>query len=184
MGKTDIADIAGKMVKLLQPLSSEDRHRVVKGSMTLLGEVSSLDSRNEQGGAESREENAAPLSSRARMWMKQNQISLEKLQEAFQIENGQAEVILSDIPGGDKREKTRNAYVLTGVANYLTQDSPTFTDAAARALCESSGCYDKGNHATALRGKGNLFAGSKEKGWTVTGPGLKHAATLIKGLGQ
>lgn len=182
MTKPDIADVAGRVVKLLQPFSSEDRQRVVSASLTLLGETSGpgsqIDRPNNQSG------HSAAVGTRARTWMRQNSLSAADIEQAFHVENGQAEVIISDIPGKDKREKTRNAYVLTGVANLLVQDSPAFADEAARTLCVSAGCFDSGNHATALKAKGNLFSGSKGSGWTVTAPGLKHAATLIKGLSQ
>src|SRR2546428_12197047 len=36
-----IAEIAGKIVALLEPLSSDDRQKVINGSLTLLGEASS-----------------------------------------------------------------------------------------------------------------------------------------------
>lgn len=180
MAKNNIAEIAGKLVDLLDPLSPEERQRVVAASMTLLGETvpPKFNSENEKDVVDGRGDVSA--SGRARTWMRQNQLTDDEIQHVFQIENGEFEVLLSDIPGRDKREKTRNAYVLTGAGNLLAQGTASFTDAAARVLCEAAGCYDPGNHTKALKDKGNLFSGSKEKGWTVTGPGLKHAATLIK----
>lgn len=64
----------------------------------------------------------------------------------------------------------------------LASGEAKFTDKEARALCTSAGCYDGPNHASTLKARGNWFTGSKEKGWVLTAPGLKHGAALIKGL--
>jgi hypothetical protein len=187
-GVTALGDVAKTMsaieglVRILGPLETDERQRVLQGALVVLGErpVGSGVERPDNSG----ELAEGGLSPRARMWMRQNGLSSAELEQVFHIENGQAEIIVSDIPGKDKREKTRNAYVLTGVANLLSQGAPTFMDEAARALCVSAGCFDRGNHAKAIKDKGNLFSGSKESGWAVTAPGLKHAANLIRGLSQ
>lgn len=57
-----------------------------------------------------------------------------------------------------------------------------FTDKAARETCKKLGCYAETNHATHMKKPGNVLSGSKESGWTVTGPGMKAAAELIKGF--
>src|SRR5262245_33425634 len=86
--------------------------------------------------------------------------------------------VICHVPGKNKKEKTINAYVLTGAASLLSSGEPTFTDKSAREVCSDAGCYDANNHAHNLDGKGNLFSGSKKTGWTLTAPGLTHAATL------
>jgi hypothetical protein len=57
-----------------------------------------------------------------------------------------------------------------------------FTDKVARETCKRLGCYAETNHATHLKKPGNVLSGSKENGWTVTGPGMKSAAELVKGF--
>ena len=64
----------------------------------------------------------------------------------------------------------------------MISGEPKFSDKDARALCSSAGCYDPTNHAATLKSKGNWFTGTKEKGWVLTAPGLKHAATIVKNL--
>ena len=150
------------LVRILGPLESDERQRALQGALVVLGEGSA--SLGLERSNNSTDLTDGGLPPRARMWMKQNGLSSAEIEQAFHIENGQAEVIVSDIPGKDKREKTRNAYVLTGVANLLAQDAPNFTDEGARALCVSAGCFDSGNHARAIKDKGNLFSGSKESG--------------------
>ena len=44
------------------------------------------------------------------------------------------------------------------------------------------GCFDGSNHALYMKGKGNVLGGSKDAGWTLTGPGLKAGAELVKKL--
>lgn len=60
----------------------------------------------------------------------------------------------------------------------------SFDDKSARAQCQSSGCYDHTNHATYMKDKGNDLAGSKDKGWSLTNPGLKAGAMLVKQIAQ
>ncbi len=112
--------------------------------------------------------------------MKQNSISTEQLQQVFHRGDGTVEVIAAQLPGRNKKDQTYSAYLLTGVGQLLLNGNPAFDDKAARALCETAGCYDPNNHSTILKDRGNEFTGSKDRGWTLTAPGMKRAADLIK----
>jgi hypothetical protein len=114
--------------------------------------------------------------------MKQNGVTEDNLSHVFHIDGGAAEVIAGEAPGKSDKEKTLNAFVLTGLAEFLQTGDPKFDDKAARALCKKLGCFGEGNHATYMKDRGNLLGGSKEGGWTLTGPGLKAGAELIKGM--
>jgi len=118
------------------------------------------------------------------VWMKQNGITAEQLQHVFHFSGAGVEIIAPDFPGKNKKQKTYNAYVVEGIAQLLATGEPHFTDKVARALCERAGCFDSANHATHMNNKGNEFAGSKDKGWTLTAPGLKKGAALVKELSQ
>jgi hypothetical protein len=98
--------------------------------------------------------------------------------------DGSMAVIAADIPGKGKKGKTLNAYVLVGVSKFLSTGDPKFDDKSARALCEGSGCYDSANHAQTLKAKGNWFTGTKEKGWSLTAPGLRQGAMIVKELNK
>jgi len=180
-------EIVGEIVELLTPLESAERARVIQASLTLLGDALPISQSRAgadggsiaaDGGGET-----SVLPPRAQAWMRQNGVSLEGLRQVFQLENGSAEVI-GDVPGKNKKEKTYSAYVLTGLSKLLSAGSPAFDDKTARALCESSGCYDQANHSVHLKERGNEFTGTKEKGWSLTAPGLKRAAVLVKEMAK
>lgn len=177
MAKTKSSDIVGKIVDLLTPLSSEERKRVVSASLTLLGEatIAGATTENEDGGT-------VTASGKAKIWQKQNSIASNQLDQVFHDDDGKIDVIIGEMPGKNKKEKTLNAYVLAGTSQLLMSGEAKFTDKEARALCTRTGYYDSPNHAATMKTKGNWFTGTKENGWTLTAPGLKHAATLVKNL--
>jgi hypothetical protein len=178
-------EIVSEVVELLTPIESEERIRVIQASLTLLGETfpvgpaRAADGGGGQVAAEHDEGEISTLPARGRAWMRQYGVSLEEIQQVFLLENGHADVIAGEIPGKNKREKTYSAYVLTGLAKLLSTGTPTFDDKSARALCVSSGCYDQSNHSVIIKDRGNEFTGTKDA-WSLTAPGLKRAATLVK----
>jgi hypothetical protein len=176
-------DAVSQMVTLLTPLSPEDRRRAIRAALALLGdEATDFSTAGEIHGDQGQADNNFPP--RARVWMKQNGISTDEIQQVFHIADGTVEVIASEIPGKNDKERTYAAYVLTGVAKLLGTGNPFFDDKSARALCKSSGCFNVANHSAYLNDKGSEFAGSKEKGWTLTAPGLKLGAALVKELNK
>ena len=174
-----LAQIVGTIVEELTPLDSEGRKRAVHAAMTLLGEeaVKRPSTEVEQGEPAGGE----VMLPRVKTWMRQNDLSMDELQQVFHIENGTVEII-AEIPGKSNREKVRNAYILTGVSSFLSTGEQRFDDTAARGLCERVGIYDSTNHSKYMK-DGNEFTGSRERGWTVTIPGLKAGASLVKGIG-
>lgn len=116
------------------------------------------------------------------MWMKQNAIEISELEQVFHIADGISEFIAPRLPGRNKKEQTHVAYIVTGIGQLVVTGSASFDDKLARALCESAGCYDSANHSAYLKDRGNELAGSKEKGWSLTAPGLKRGADIIKDI--
>lgn len=185
-----IAEIAGRIVALLEPLSSEDRRKAIDGSLVLLGE-SSIGQKEKAGdGATAKPETEGGkrdfalegVHARAATWMKQQGLTFDKIEQVFDVTKDGVTVISSEAPGKDNKEKTRNSYVLYGVSRFLGSGETTFDDKAARAICEEFGCYDSANHATYMKDRGNILSGSKSTGWKLTAPGLKHGADLVKQL--
>lgn len=181
-------EIVAEIVDLLTPLESTERLRVIQASLVLLGETLETSSRRIPGDigddAQGANGETSDLPARARTWIKQHGVSREELQQVFHLQDGSAELIAGEIPGKNKKEKTLNAYILTGLAKLLSTGSAGFDDKSARALCVSSGCYDDSNHSSTIRDKGNEFAGTKDSGWTLTAPGLKRAASLVKEIAK
>jgi hypothetical protein len=181
MAKANQTEILAKFIELLTPLSSEERQRMVRASLTFLGEQSPDERKSSEVKTDEGGDDDLNLPVRARAWFKQSGLTSEQLQQVFHFADGKVDVIASDIPGSSTKVKTVNAYVLAGLAKYLASGDLKFDDKSARSVCSTSGCYDNTNHATYLKSKGNLFTGSKE-GWAMTTPGLKHAAELVKAL--
>ena len=179
-------DAMAQIVKVLMPLSSEDRKKVIKAALTLLGEDRSRNDGSSSSIVDASDEldDTSKLPQRARTWMRQNDVTSDHLEQVFHQGEEGFEVIASHMPGNNKKEQTYNAYILSGLSALLASGSPIFQDKSARALCESSGCYDPANHSTHISKKRVEFTGSKEKGWTLTSPGLKRAAEIIKDLNQ
>lgn len=174
----NIIEVVEKIVEVLVPLSSEERQRAVKAALVLIGETK-IKPEEDIAGEDTQDTDDFKLPVRARTWMKQNNVTLDQIQQVFHFVDGNIEVIASEIPGKSGIEKTCNAYVFSGIAGLLVNGEAKFTDEAARAICKTSGFYDETNHAKRLKEKGNKFTGSKEKGWALTAPGLKSGAELI-----
>lgn len=171
------------LVDLLNPLDSEERKRAVQAAFALLGDVVPAT----KGAAEADEGSAGDskdlaVSAKAELWMKQNGVSGQALEQIFHLEGGNADFIGGEMPGKSDKEKSLNAYVVCGLASFIATGEPKFTDQQARKLCTEAGCYDPNNHGTYIKAKGNSFVGSKEKGWSLTAPGLKVAAKIIQDL--
>lgn len=177
-----MAEVVGAVVKELSPLGAAERQRVIRAALALLGdeiiEQPSPMSVSSSSSLSERDDEAPP---RARMWMRQNGISQENILQVFHSGPEGVEIIAPEIPGSNNREKVRNAYVLVGIAKLFAGEDAHFDDLTARSLCERFGFYDPTNHSKYVKG-GNEFVGAKEKGWTVTAPGLKQGAALVKQL--
>ena len=188
-----ITGIAAKIVKMLSPLGSEDRQKVIQGSLMLLGEPSggSVGSASGTEGAQGSGMGGAKsihmvagVSPKANAWLKQNGITSGEVENVFDIADGEVTVIAAKIEGKNSKERTLNAYVIQGIGRLLATGDPSFGDKSARELCETHGCYNSPNHAVYMSAKGNLFSGSKDKGWKLTAPGLKRGAELVKTIAQ
>jgi hypothetical protein len=177
----DITDVTVKVVALLRSLGAEDRERVLLACRTLL----KMTPAQPLASVESASEGNPRLSStgpKVQAWTKQNGLTMEQIEQVFHITQDGVSVIVACAPGKGKREQTHNAYVLLGIAHLLETGEASSDDKSARNLCEQLGCMDKANHAKYMDEVGNLLVGSKDKGWKLTAPGLRHGANLVKQL--
>lgn len=184
MTNANITDVVRVVLEALTPLPTEDRKRVIQATLTLLGDTSINSSSGTKNETDESDEEIPSIPGRAKTWMRQNDISNDELQQIFHITDGEINLIASEIPGKSTKEKTLNVYILSGAAKLLATGEPIFDDKFSRALCQQAGCYDPTNHAAYLKTKGNGLSGSKDKGWTLTAPGLKQSATLIKEMAR
>lgn len=189
-----IAEIAVKVVGLLEPLESEERQKVINASLTMLGEKAqsggsgTRDSKLDGHGTGDRDtgsrtdQGLSSLPAKAKNWANQNQLTMTQIEQVYDVAQEGVSVIAAEAPGGSDKEKTHNAYVLQGIGRLLATGDPIFEDKDARSLCENLGCYNSANHSTYMADKGNMLTGSKKTGWKLTAPGLKHGAELVKQL--
>jgi hypothetical protein len=176
MTAKSVTEVVAAIVKELTPLGAEERRRVIQASLVLLGDAPVVAAVHAPDVEDEVAESSLPP--RARAWTRQNGLSLEELQQTFHIEGDDCQLIVSEIPGRANRDRVRNAYLLVGAARLIATGEPRFDDRGARDLCERFGFFDPTNHSKYVKG-GNEFTGSREKGWTLTAPGLKQAALLI-----
>jgi hypothetical protein len=171
------------IIKLLEPLSSAQRQRTVAAAMMFLGEAALQKPKQEaSGGGSSRDskegESEGDYSAHITKWMKQNEVSAEELDQVFHF-NGDGTYDLLHAPGNSKKEQTVNTYILTGLGKYLAVNDRSFEDATARSFCDKIGCFDKSNHAAHIKNQPE-FTGDKSKGYSITNPGIKRGAALVK----
>jgi hypothetical protein len=189
MAKDNIAGISTKLYGLLKPLDSQLRKRAIRAALTMLGdEDADLGSDNTSKGHEDRGDGGngggrTGFPPRAKSWMNAEKIAADELGHVFDLEH-ETEIIASRVPGKNTKDRTINAYLLAGISQLLQTGSMKFDDAAGRAAAKNLGCFNLGNHAKYMSQKGNVLSGSKDIGWSLTAPGLKAAAVVIKELAQ
>jgi hypothetical protein len=178
VGPTGLAEI----IQALSAMDEDTRGRTIAAIHAYFGSPSNrlplVDRKSDDNSVDTSDPNGLP--SRASTWLRQNDLAMNEIEKVFHITGDGVEIIAGSIPGKSRKEQTFNAYRLLGVSQLLATGTPDFDDKSARELCVSQGCYDSANHAANFRDKSNDFAGSKDKGWTLTAPGLKVAALLVK----
>lgn len=122
---------------------------------------------------------------KAKRWMRQENVTLEELNEVFHVDDaGAVELIATTIPGNTVRDRAGNVYLLSGIRSLLRSDEPTVENAAAVAYCKHFACYDSKNHAKYRSALGNKLAGNVASGFVLPAPGLKAAAAIIKQIAK
>lgn len=179
-----ITDATSKIHGILEPLESEERHRVIDAALILLGDKPSHERSfaSEQDDSESDGESSGTddLSPATVRWFKKHDLTRDALEHYFHFDDDT--VVPIALPGDPKgkREQTITTYLMQGVAALLETGSASFDDETARLRCKEFGCYDSANHAKTLRSLGNQFTGTKKTGWKLTTPGLDAAANRLK----
>ncbi|MCJ0824493.1 hypothetical protein MQC88_00720 [Luteimonas sp. 50] len=180
MSENELALAATNVMRVLEPLAVDERARVIRAALTLLGDVSSGASNLGSPAHGSTSSSDRPAAAEPDLRMRRLGLSVEQLENYLHFENGDATPI--GLPGNaqSKREQTKNTYLLAGLAAALSGGDGKFSDSEARSLCVQFGCFDSPNHVRILKTLGNKLTGSKDAGWKLTSPGLNAAAALIK----
>jgi hypothetical protein len=173
-----------QMIKILQPLSSDERHRNIEAALTFLGDkgfaaTSKPNQPSDGGGGGGDHDHPAARAGR----MKQYGIASAHVERVFDFRDDGTFAIL-DVPGSAMREQTLNIYILTGLGTFLATGGRQFADPLARAYCEEHSCLDGPNHSKTLGGKHPEFSGDKNNGWSITVPGIKRGAELVKQVAE
>jgi hypothetical protein len=181
MPEKSLTEAVANIVDQLKEFTSEDRHRIVSASMTLLGEApTQIVSNNET--PNDADDQYAGLPAKARNWMKQHGLSIEQINLVFHFGEDGPE-ITAPIPGASRKEQVRNAYVLCGICRLLASGDTKFDDKVARRVCESGGFFDSTNHTKYM--KCSEFTATREKGsWVLTTRGTNLGASLVTQLSE
>jgi hypothetical protein len=81
-----------------------------------------------------------------------------------------------------KSKKQVKLALLLGIKGLLENNDPFLSKASLIALCEEHGAYDLPNFSAIMKKAKQLFVSRDSEGWTLTVPGRKKAAELIKEL--
>lgn len=182
---SQLTAIVGKIVSSLEPLNEEDRSRVLRSSLAIIGANAGGTRESEPGVEPDRPGGKGSLngmSAKATHWMKQNNLTPEQIETVFEMSDGDATLIAASLPGKGTKQQAQNAYVLKGLEKLFGSGEPVFEDKAARTACQNYGCYDHTNHTRYVNDAKNILVGSEEKGWRLTAPGLTHGAALVREL--
>jgi hypothetical protein len=182
MAKPDLPTLATDLYKLLEPHEPDVRQRAIRAAMVMLGGDAQAAAAPLTVDETDEDQGGPALSPKVKGWMRTYGITREQLGNVFHLDGGNSEVLPTEAPGKNGKEKTINAYVLTGILAFLQNGEAKFDDKTARDVCRAMGCLNEGNHAYYLKGRGNVLGGTKDAGWMLTGPGMKLGAELIKNL--
>lgn len=185
---SNLPEATGKIVEVLSSFNTDERMRIVRASLMLLGEefstpkAQSNSPKSSGPNQDDGEDDPTQVHASAQQWMRKSEVSSSQLEHFFHFEQGQVTPIAILGNATSRKDQTVNAYIGVGLAAYLASGESSFSDAAARKFCEQSGCYDSANHAKSIKGFKNRITGSKASGWKLTAPGLSFAAELVKQL--
>jgi hypothetical protein len=172
-----------QLVRVLTPLSPDDRRRAISATMVLFGQPAPVQHGSLKASVhEEQIDSVEGVSAKASSWMKKYGIAREQLDHVFSIEADSVDVIAARMPATGKRQQTVQAYVICGLKSLLKTGEPAFSDTEARELCSKVGCYDVANHSNYRKAFGNFLSGTKDSGWKLTNPGLNEAAKIVKQL--
>lgn len=123
------------------------------------------------------------LPEQVKTFMTANGVTADMLAKAFHPTAPGAQLLASEISGTGKSQKQANLSLLLAVRQAIETGSFTCTLKELREMAVHYNCYDSANFSTNLKTHKNYFK-PRAKGADVelSGPGLKKAGELIKGI--
>jgi hypothetical protein len=112
-----------------------------------------------------------------------NAITTDTLEKVFHPTGPGAQLLASEIPGNGKAGKMVSLSLLLSVKQALESGNFTCTLKELRELAVHYDCYDSTNFSSTLKANKNYYK-PRDKGadLELSGPGLKKAGDIIKGI--
>lgn len=116
----------------------------------------------------------------AKKWMIRNGLDVNGLSSLFSIGGDEIDIIVNDVPGGSKRERMHNVFLLKGIAAYLATGAARFTYDQVKDTCTHYKAYDVANYASYVKSFAADVSGSKSSEYSLTARGLSNGTELVK----
>ncbi len=129
-------------------------------------------------------ESSEGISPIAQRWMKRNGLDVEPLSKLFSLGSDEIELVSKTVPGGSKRQRMLNVFLLKGVAAYLGGGVARVSDQQVRETCLHYDAFDSANFAAHVKQFAADISGNKQSGYTLTARGLAAATDLVKEMTQ
>ena len=188
-----LPEAMGQVYEVLEPFSPAERQRILLGVVAALGDWESVSlpfsPRSPGRACAEAPTEAGPLPQgpdeaqfrkHFHRWLSQHRVPIERVHDLFHVDSEGCKFIGTEIPGASTKHKVVNAYLLAGLCAFIATDETRFEDMDAVALCKHYKCHDSSNHSTYRKRGGNFFTGDKRGGFTLTAPGQKAAADLLR----
>ena len=110
-------------------------------------------------------------------------ITEEEWQKVFHFDGTTYSIIVDDLKETTKSKKQVNLALLEGIKELLTGGVATIVKDDLIELCKKYDAYDSSNFASHMKKQKSLFL-ARGDNWSLTKPGEKRAAEVVKDLSQ
>ena len=118
----------------------------------------------------------------ARKWMTRNAISVSQLDPVFSLGADEIDLVATEIPGKNKKERLHSVFLLKGIAAYLATGAPRLSHEQMKAAALHYDAYDAANFAAYFRSMTGEISGEKSTGYTLNPRGITSATAMFKSM--
>lgn len=118
----------------------------------------------------------------AKKWIARSGISVQKLMSIFSLGIDEIDLVSKSVPGNGKAVRTKNIFLLKGIASYLGTGAPRTTYEQIKETCLHYDAWDSPNFAKYVKSFSADISGAKDTGYTLTARGISEATALIKSM--